>query len=204
MPTQAYHDAVAEGARHQQDSKTYSGKMLRPHKPYLVELAREHGCHSGLDVGSGKGAQFSWVDPSDGLTIEQALGFEMVKHDPCWPPYAAEPDGTFDLVTCTHTISLIPLSDLEWFTQRLCDFANKVVFVAEKIGPRKKGEIADPENRAIGWDRGQWQEWFDGFARSYPDLTIILSTLERLDRGKVTTRHIWSGGNYEEYEVWAA
>jgi hypothetical protein len=191
-----YVRAIAEGARHHADSKTYSGSLLRPHKPYLIERSRALGCRSGVDIGAGKGVQYEWIDPSDGLTIEQALGFDIVKHDPCWPPFAAEPQGPFDMAICTHTISLIPMTDLEWFTQRLFGYATKFLFVAEKIGDRKKGDVADPARRAIGWSAIDWVEWLDTYARMYPRMEAVLSLTERLPRGKITTRHRWTDGAY--------
>jgi hypothetical protein len=65
--------------------------------------------------------------------------------------FAAEPTGQFDLVICTHTLSLIPLPTSTGCIGRLYGFATKAVFIAEKIGDRKKGEVADPGERAIGW-----------------------------------------------------
>lgn len=199
-PSRSYYIAIAEGARHHANSKTYSGSLLRPHKPFLSRMIERLHCTSALDVGTGKGTQWQWVDPADGLTMEQSWGFDVFKYDPCYPPYAKEPEGRFDMVLCTHTMALIPLRDLEWFTRRLFGFACKGVFIAEKIGERKKGEVADPDNRAINWDVGQWVRWLNAAARDWgahlPE--IVLSTRERLDRGTITTRHIWRYGVYAE------
>jgi hypothetical protein len=196
-PSPAYLAAVAEGQRHHLSSKTYSGSFLRVHKPFLSELIARLGIESALDYGCGKGAQYEWIDPADGLTLEQAWGFPVEKYDPCYPPFATEPTDQFDLVMCTHTISLIPLSDLEWVTRRILEFADKAVFIAEKIGDRKKGEIADPHNRAIAWSAEQWTGWFGRFAPEFPSLEIVLSTRTREERGKITTRHTWREGAYQ-------
>lgn len=196
VPSAEYHAAVEEGRRHHADSKTYSGSFLRPHKPFLTEMVERHRCRFALDVGAGKGRQWEWIDPEDGKTMEQAWGVEVTKHDPCWPPFASEPVDTFDLVLCTHTISLIPVQDLEWFTRRLYGFATKALFVAEKIGERKKAEVADPFNRAIGWTAEKWVDWFGRFAAEYPDIETVFSAREILPRGRITTRYIWRGGVY--------
>jgi hypothetical protein len=197
-PSPEYLAAVEEGRRHHLGSKTYSGSFLRPHKPFLAEMIQRLGVESVLDVGAGKGVQYDWIDPEDGKTLEQAWGVPVTKYDPCWPPYAAEPEGQFDLVLCTHTISLIPKQDLDWWTERLFGFARKGVFIAEKIGERKKPEIGDPENRAIGWSAEQWFDYigaaaFLTAAAGHP-LEVALSTRETLKRGKITTRHIWREG----------
>lgn len=193
-PSRAYYDAVEEGKRHHASSKTYSGSLLRPHKPFLTEMVERLGCRSALDVGAGKGKQWSWVDPADGKTMEQAWGFDVRKYDPCWPPYADEPKGRFDLVICTHTMALIPVSDIEWFAARLYEFAAKAVFIAEKIGERKKREVSP--GKATGWPADEWVKFIGLVQARHPWIETVLSVRERLPRGTITTRHIWRGGEY--------
>lgn len=195
-PSEAYFRAIEEGRQHHASSKTYSGSLLRPHKPYLTGLVQRLGCTSALDVGAGKGRQWEWRDHVDGRRLEEIWGFDVTKHDPCWPPFAAEPAGPFDLVLCTHTICLIPLADLHWFTERLYSFATKALFVAEKIGERKKGEIGDPDNRAIEWPPEKWIGWFGRFAALHPGVETHLSLRVIEPRGKITTRHVWRDGAY--------
>lgn len=131
-PSKEYLDAIAEGRRHHLSSKTYSGSFLRPHKPYLSELIERLGIGSALDIGAGKGRQYEWRDPLDGKTLEQGWGFDVAKHDPCWPPFEAEPQGQYDLVICTHTASIIPAGDLKWFIKRIASHAGRAVYLAEK------------------------------------------------------------------------
>ena len=191
-----YFIGVEEGRRHHASNKTYSGKLLRPHKPFLTEMVERLGAQSALDYGAGKGDQWTWVDPADGKTIEQVWGFPVAKYDPCWPPFAAEPEGTYDLVICTHTLALIPVVDLPKIMARLYAFANKGVFIAEKIGERKKGEVADPKKRAINWTARDWLGWVGGLAIGRPKIETVLSTREQTARGVITTRHIWRDGQY--------
>jgi hypothetical protein len=191
-PTVAHKLAVEEGARHHAESKTYSGSLMRPHVPYLSEMISRLGVRSALDYGCGKGEQYRWRDPHHAnQTVEERWGFTVTKYDPCYPPYAAEPKGKFDLVVCTHTISLIPLVDLDWALGRLFGFASKAVFIAEKIGSgkRKKGEIADPTERAIGWTVNQWLDRIAPFADERPDLETVFSSREKLGGATITTRH---------------
>lgn len=188
-PSPAHAEAVAEGARHHQNSKTYSGSLMRPHVPFLLSMIDRLGITSALDYGCGKGEQYRWRPEGTGPTIEERFGFGVGKYDPCYGPYAAEPEGTFDLVICTHTLALIPLGDLDWALGRLYGFATKAVFIAEKIGDRKKGEVADPDGRAIGWTVRQWLDRIATFADERPEIATVFSSRERIADATITTRH---------------
>lgn len=196
-PTKAHAAAVAEGAVHHRESKTYSGSLMRPHVPYLSEMISRLGIRSALDYGCGKGEQYRWRDPYHAnQTVEERWGFEVRKYDPCWPPYADEPDGRFDLVICTHTLALVPLSDLDWVIGRLFGFADKAVFIAEKIGERKKHEARVAGERAIGWTVQQWLDRIAPFADQRPQIETVLSSRERIGDATITTRHRRYAGNW--------
>lgn len=203
-PSKQYRIAVREGARHHASSKTYSGQLLRPHKAFIADMVTRLGINSALDYGAGKGLQYEWVDERDGRTIEQTWGFDVDRYDPCWPPYEAEPEtrpygNPWDLVLCTHTLALIPLADHAWVIPRLFRLAGKAVFVAEKIGNRKKREIADPHARAIGRDGQWWVDVFNHQARAHPLPEAVLSIREiGLNNSKITTRYIWRNGEFAE------
>lgn len=167
MPSEAYRRALAEATAHHAKSKTYSGKFLRPHKPFLLDLAANLDLHSALDWGCGKGAQYTWVDPSDGKTLEQALGFAVAKYDPAWPPFATERPGPYDLVICTHVLGSIPTADLSWVLGRIYGAARKAVFIAEKIGPVHKQVISAQDEHPIGWDSERWRDELAPYASFY-------------------------------------
>jgi hypothetical protein len=183
-----YYSGIREGAAHHAASKTYSGSLLRPHKPFLTGMIRRLGVQSILDYGCGKGLQYEWIDPSDGKTLEEAWAVPVAKYDPCWPPFAQEPEGQFDLVICTHTLALIPLQDLDRVIARLFGLAAKAVFIAEKIGERKKAEVADPDARAIGWQRRDWLDRIGSLADEYPQIEATVSTRERIGGATIMTR----------------
>lgn len=196
-PSPEHAAALAEGAQHHRSSKTYSGSLMRPHVPYLSALIRRLGIRSALDVGCGKGQQYRWQDPFHSYqTVEERWGFEVRKYDPCFAPYAGEPTGTFDLVICTHTVALVPVHDLPWFLERLYGWAGRAVFIAEKIGDRKKGEVADPEGRAIGWTVQQWLDRIAPFADAHPGTETVFSSRERIGDATITTRHRRARGRW--------
>jgi hypothetical protein len=189
MPSRAYERALAEAARHHASSKTYSGKFLRPHKPWLLALVAEHQITSAIDYGAGKGAQYEWVDPDDGKTLEQAFGFEVTKYDPAWPPFAARPQGVFDLCICTHVLGSIPLADLGWVMASLYAYGRKAVYVAEKIGDVGKTALTAPEQRAVGWGPQRWMERLAFEARDYGyEGTVYYSAREAAEEGIRTRR----------------
>lgn len=133
-----YEYALSRATAHHARSKTYSGKLMRPHADALTAIIAKYSVESILDYGCGKGDQYRWVDPKTGKTLEELWGIEVRKFDPAYPPYADEPEGEFDLVICTHVLGGIPDRDLLWVVPRLYEHARKAVFIAEKIGDIKK------------------------------------------------------------------
>lgn len=187
MRSEAYQRAVAEAARHHQRSKTYSGKLLRPHADYLDGLIERLEVRSALDYGCGKGEQYSWRDPAaGGRTLEERWGFEVAKYDPAWPPFAQLPAGPFELVIVTHVLGSIPLSDLGAVLDEIHGLATKAVFIGEKIGPVKKSALSAAGGRPVGWTRDQWAKEIAKHTR--PGIETILSTVQRGPTGKECVR----------------
>jgi SAM-dependent methyltransferase len=162
-PSADYQRALQECQQHHASSKTFSGRLLRPHAPFIKAIIDRLGCTSILDFGCGKGLQYEWVSHGDdasipaGQTLETYWGVPVTKYDPAYPPFAAEPVGTFDLVLCTHTLGSIPKADLPWVIDRLHALANKGLYVAEKLGPVHKTVVSQPELFPRGWTHAQWK-----------------------------------------------
>lgn len=186
-----YYEALERAKEHHATSKTYSGKFLRPHAPAIRELIEAHQVASILDYGCGKGEQYRWVSHGGadqsipaGETLESFWGVQVVKHDPAWPPYAAEPVGQFDMVLVTHVLGSIPLVDLPEIVTRLHAMTRKVLYVAEKLGPVHKEVFTDYGAHPMGWTRDQWA----AALRRPSGCTVILSTREVTDQGVITQR----------------
>lgn len=195
MPSESYRRALAEAIEHHASNKTYSGKFLRPHKPLLTDLVKRLGVSSILDYGAGKGSQYVWVDPADGLTLEQAWGCEVTKYDPAWPPFATEPVGTFDLVICTHVLGSIPVVDLDWAFKRIFGFATKAVYFAEKLGPIKKTAISAPDERPTDWSAEQWIDAIKPHTKAFPGETHF-AFRKREEDGVFVDRHRFRNGRW--------
>lgn len=157
-PSRDYWSALEDCKRHHASSKTYSGRLMRPHAAFIKEIIDRLECRSALDFGAGKGGQYEWVMPNRGITIEQWWGIPVTKYDPAWPAYAAEPTGRYDIVIVTHTLGAIPSSDLKWVVDRLYALAGKAIYVAEKIGETKKRVVADRSVCPMGATPEFWRD----------------------------------------------
>jgi hypothetical protein len=189
MASLQYEQALRAAQAHHARSKTYSGKLLRPHKRFLCDLIERLQIESALDYGSGKGLQYEWVDPADGKTLAESFGFMPHLFDPAWPPFAAEPAGQFDLVMVTHVLGSIPLKDHHWVMERIMDHATKAIFVGEKVGRIKKTVFGKRDGLPNGWGPDEWIAMLRRHVR--PGIELHLSCTIRNDDGsKITERHV--------------
>lgn len=192
-PSALYLQCLNEATWHHSVSKTYSGKFLRPHAPFIREIITRLHCRSILDYGCGKGNQYAWVSHGDdasipkGMTLEQYWMCPVYKFDPAYPPLATPPPDheQFDLVLCTHALGSIPISDLPWVVDELICRARKAVYIAEKIGPVGKRVFSEPE-KMPRWSGAQWAEFIR--SRPHPWIEIMLATREKTPEGVITTR----------------
>lgn len=153
-PSPAY-AAALEASKEIHKGKAFTGKFLRPHAIFIKEIIDRLGCKTILDFGCGKGHQYEWVIPSTGQTIEQLWGVEVTKYDPAYEPFAAEPQGTFDLVICTQVLGAIPVTDHHWVIDRLYSLATKAIYVSERLGEARK-VVGDDRLRAFNWPLDRW------------------------------------------------
>lgn len=196
----AYHEAVKQAAAHHAQSKTYSGMFLRPHAAQIKALIDRLQVKSILDYGCGKGKQYEWVSHDDatgtpkGQTLEQFWGMSVTRFDPCWPPYAARPAGRFDLVLCTHVLGSIPIGDLNIAKWDIYRFAEKAVYIAEKIGPIGK-RVFEGAQLARGEEHGSFARrgWEVALRpQGRPGLEVWLSTREVVEGiGRVTLGRVY-------------
>lgn len=160
-----YYADLQAVAEHHASSKTYSGKFLRPHAPFIKQLAEEVNARSALDYGCGKGQQYEWVSHGDdasipeGLTLEQYWGFKVHKYDPAWPAFADEPVGKYSIVICSHVLGSIRTMDLPGVVDRLHELCFGGLYVAEKLGAVGKKVLRDdPSLYPRGWTFEQWAQ----------------------------------------------
>lgn len=193
-PSQHYYQCLEEAKAHHASSKTYSGKFLRPHAPFIKAIIDRLGCREVLDYGCGKGVQYQWVSHGDdasipkGMTIEEYWGVKVTLYDPAYPPFAKAPTGHFDLVICTHALGSIPVEDLPWAIDQLTTYADKAVYIAEKIGEVRKQVFTDP-GRMPRWTAQQWRDFIA--MRPHNGCEITVATRERRENGQVIVeRHI--------------
>lgn len=195
----AYMTALQEARRHHVSSKTYSGKFLRPHAPFIKDVMERLQCTSILDYGCGKGKQYEWVSHGDDTAIPKGMTLAdywanghgprplIYLFDPAWPPHARPPgpDCVYDLVLCTHALGSIPIADLGWVVDELIARARKAVYIAEKIGPVTKEVFSQPELMPR-WSAAQWREFIG--ARPHPGIEITVATREKRVEGVIVER----------------
>lgn len=187
-PSPAYYAAL-EASKQVHKGKQFTGKFLRPHAPFIKEIIDRLGCKTVLDYGCGKGQQYEWVIPSTGQTIEQFWGVTVTKYDPAYPPFAKEPEGTFDLVICTQVLGAIPVSDIPWVAGRLYWLADKALYVSERLGTARK-ELGNNTLRPTDWSLDKWQSALSlnkNYSEDFnPEIEVTLATRTIVDGEKIT------------------
>lgn len=106
--TPAYYRALEECKRHHARSKTFSGKFLRPHAPFIKAIIDRLGCKSVLDYGSGKGYQYLAKRAHDAWG-----GILPHCYDPGVRQLAELPTGTFDGLICVDMLEHLEEQDVE-------------------------------------------------------------------------------------------
>lgn len=191
-PSAAYFAALEDSKRIHQ-GKSFTGKFLRPHAPFVKEIIDRLGCKSVLDYGCGKGEQYTWVIPGIGKTLEQWWDVPVTKYDPAYPPFAKEPEGKFDLVICTQVLRTIPIVDRHWVIDRIHSFATKAIYISERLGSARKSSGEEGAH----WTRHDWMTWLIRDSA----IEVTLATREILDNGDKITTHTRTTNGYHWSKV---
>lgn len=187
MYSSTFWRAVEEAKAHHASSKTYSGKLMRPHWPFIMEEVQKLQVCSILDYGCGKGRQYEWIVPEIGETLRKIFGCPITLYDPAYPPFASKPEGKFDYVICTHVLGSVPVQDREAVVDEIYSYAMEGVYIAEKLGPVGKKVFTEAEEFTHGqMTRDGWLALLN--RPSKRELSVTLSTRQVTKDGIITTR----------------
>lgn len=194
-PSEAYDRALAATKGHHKlkAGKTFSGAFLfKDHRRRVADLIVRYGAESLLDYGCGWGKQYTECrELADGSTIRygqprftigrtlaEIFGIDPVKYDPAVPHFSAEPEGKFDGVMCVQVLGCIPTADLPWVVDRMYGFANKFLFVAERVGIVPRKPIHD-HMRAEMPHGTSAEGWLEHLRRPGSPVRLILATRDQ-------------------------
>lgn len=157
-PSDKYYKALSLTQKHHESqSKTFSGQFTWKNRHLIKDIIDEFGIETILDYGCGKGKQYYENNDELGQSLEQYWGIVTTKYDPGVRKFSKEPRGKFDLVICVQVLGSIPRDDIPWVVDRLYGFANKAVFVAERLGtPRKQIYASMVDDMAHGMTEKEW------------------------------------------------
>ena len=193
-PSRDYSTYLREAQRYQLGAKTWSGKLLRPHAPFIKELIDQYKCQTALDYGCGKGEQYYWVSTEDGqaipkgATLERYWGLKVSKYDPAVKRYQKEPIGFYDLVICTHVLRWIAPDAVDAVIDRLMHLSTKVVYISEKLGELSKNKSkVYAEGVQEDRTRQQWVDLIRPHSKRY-NRPVMLATRELIDGASIWTR----------------
>lgn len=166
-PSEAYYEALRDATIHHATNKTFSGKFLLKHYDRVKDLIAKYGVTSILDYGCGKCVQYGQrlKGPNkihDGPTLEEYWGIEVFKYDPATSDRTVPPpEGQkYDMVICSHVLGCVPLHDLKsWFVDHLFSYANKVVYIVERVSHEEKQNKKDwtsVDGCRPGWNAMKW------------------------------------------------
>lgn len=154
MPSASYEQALHATRQKHALGKTFTGRFMLRYLDDIRECVRAYSVKTVLDYGCGRGVQWS------GGTLARELGVTVTKYDPGVPAWSKDPVGKFDLVICTQVLGSIPVEDLPWVIARLYGYANRCVFIGERLGPVRKRIYSDLAEEGLmphEWTREQWK-----------------------------------------------
>ncbi len=159
-------------------AKTFDGHSLLRHVGRIGELVRATGAGTILDYGSGKGLHYDRLpDEATGSRVKTLAAWGAARvtcYDPAYPPFAGEPDGTFDGVISTDVLEHIPEEDVPWVLHELFRRAERFVYGVAACYPARK-VLPNGENAHCTVRPPEW--WYDQFRRVsvyYPGVRWML------------------------------
>jgi hypothetical protein len=184
-PSPRYFEALRASTEFHATHKTFNGRFFLRYIEDVKLIVDEFGCKTLLDYGCGKGKQ--WEAPLDlphwqhvgESRAENYLGVAVTKFDPAWPAFREEPRGKFDIVVCTQVLGSIPIADLPWAVDRLYGYANKAVFIGERLGPVKK--LVHAHMKSEMPHEWTWQQWADVLRRPGSDVAMFFKATDSRD-----------------------
>jgi hypothetical protein len=113
---------------------------MRPHVPFLSAMIDRLGCQRArLRLRQGRAVPLERPEARGQTSRSGGASRSQVR--PVLAALRGRAEGKFDLVICTHTLSLVPLATSTGCSAASTASPAKAVFIAEKIGERKKGEV---------------------------------------------------------------
>jgi hypothetical protein len=155
--------------------ETFLGMSLPPQAARVKRLVERTGAATILDYGSGKGRQYDLRNVTIGGRVFESIAdywdVDYVHcYDPCFPKFAALPQGKFDGVISTDVLEHCPEADLPWVLEEMFGYAECFVFANVACYPARKrlpnGENAHCTIKPSDW----WARLVEGIAERHPDL----------------------------------
>lgn len=149
-------------------AQTFKGQSLPRHAVTIKTLIDKYGARTILDYGSGKGWQYTALQPKleDGTSfpsIPAYWGVEVTCYDPGYEPYSRIPTGTFDGVISTDVLEHCPEDDIDWILAEMFGYATKFVFANVACYPAQK-RLSSGENAHCTVRPKMW--WLEALARA--------------------------------------
>lgn len=159
-------------------AKTFDGHSLPKHVDRIRTLVEATGAGTILDYGSGKGLHYDALpgepEGSRHKTMAAWGNPRVTCFDPAFPPFAEEPEGSFDGVISTDVLEHIPEEDVPWILHELFRRATRFVYGVAACYPARK-TLPNGENAHCTIKSPEW--WADQFRRvsvCYPGVRWML------------------------------
>jgi hypothetical protein len=156
--------------------QTFPGKSLLFQASRIKGLIERTKALTILDYGSGKGRQYDPAPFRDGAgtqwpgIIDYWGVDEVACYDPCYEPFAALPEGTFDGVISTDVLEHCPTEDIPWIVEEMFAFGTRFFFANVACFPARKrlpnGENAHCTIQPVAW----WNRLFSAAAQPRRDM----------------------------------